>query len=319
MSNIISNRLNEIGMTNNQLSCLSGVRNAHLNQIQNEITQKPGRDVLIRIGLGLSWGIDGINRLLNKYDQPPLSETDISFFMRAIEMRETRSGYNAIHPGGFNFEIVIMSVEKILGNIKVVTPIPHVIFQDFEDYFSSDQVPAKEKNNSVYKEIRRFLFKHRMKVFEENISEHKISHLICKDCFESYIVEKKNKMPTDNIVEEFNRTFKGMAHENYELKLVEKCPSFKFHIREPDDQFEKPIVIFAGTPRHSPSSFAEKSEEIGALIGFISDSKELHKYFTIEFDRLDQFSIKECSDKNSMINYIISLLEKNGIKGKWEI
>lgn len=320
MGTRISDRLKEIGMTTNQLSCLSGVKNSHLNQIMKEITQKPGRSVLIRIGLALSWGIRDINRLLREYDQDGLSETDISYFIEAISRRQTRSGFSAIHPGGFNFEIAIMSVEKMSGNIRLATPVPHIVFREFEDYFSLDLVPESQKKNSIYKEIRRFLFKERVRMFDESLRSNKIRHLICKDCFESYVREKKASTDTDDIVKEFNNLFRKLAHENYDLRLVAKCPCFKFHIREPDSRHKKPIVIFAGNPRHSPSAHtSETVERIGALIGFMSDSEELYGNFGIEFERLNEFAIEECADKSRLANYIISLLEKNGIRGKWEI
>ncbi|QTA81428.1 DNA-binding domain-containing protein [Desulfonema limicola] len=40
MDHIISERLKEIGMTTNQLSRLSGVKNSHLNQIKHRSEEK---------------------------------------------------------------------------------------------------------------------------------------------------------------------------------------------------------------------------------------------------------------------------------------
>ncbi|QTA81803.1 DNA-binding domain-containing protein [Desulfonema limicola] len=316
MPHIISERLEEIGMTTNQLSCLSGVRNSHLNQIKNHNIKRPGRTVLIKIALGLSWGVDGINRLLQEYGESELyAPLDFAHFMEAIKARSTNSGYNAINPGKFNFEMVIMSVEKLMGDIKLVTPVPHVVFRDFEDYFSTDQVPLKEKKDEAYKSIRELLFNERIRMFDQNIKEHKVTHLVCRKCFESYVKDQKEKMSNDGIVKEFNKIFKGMRHENYDFKLINTCPSFKFHIREPNDENEKSIVVFAGTPRHPPSPcMSDDRENIGALIGFISNAKELNEYFKIEFERLSRFATEESTDKKDLISFMISFLEKNGIK-----
>lgn len=317
MCNIISERLKEIGMTVNQLSCLSGLKNSHLRQIIDGITRNPGRSVLIRIGLALSWGIEGINCLLKQYEQDQLAVTDISYFIEAVGRRQIPSGFGAVHPGGFNFEIAVMSVEKMPGDIRLVTPVPHIVFREFEEYFSSDLVPGTQKKSHVYKEIRRFLFKERIRMFDENIRYHKIRHLICRDCFASYI---KGKKDTDSTAKEFNSLFKTLAHENYDLKLADGCPCFKFHIREPNEHHKKPVVIFAGNPKHPPSSRSlNVGEKAGALTGFVSDSEILYGSFAAEFERLHELAADESSDKERLIKYIISLLEKNGIKGKWEI
>jgi hypothetical protein len=319
MGNIISERLKEIGMTVNQLSCLSGVKNSHLKQIIDGIIQNPGRNILIRIGLALSWGVEGINRLLKNYEQDGLAETDISYFIEAVGKRQIPSGFGAVHPGGFNFEIAVMSVEKMPGDIRLVTPIPHIVFREFEEYFSSDLVPGTQKKNHVYKEIRRFLFKERIRMFDENIKFHKIRHLICRDCFESYIREK-GQTDADSAAKEFNSLFRTLAHKNYDLKLAATCPCFKFHIREPNEHHKKPVVIFAGNPKHPPSSRSlNASEKAGALTGFVSDSEILYGSFAAEFERLHEFATDESSGKERLIKYIIALLEKNGIKGKREI
>lgn len=316
MINIIGERIEEIGMSTNQLSRLSGVKNNHLKQIQNRTTKKPGKDILIRIGLALSFGIDGINRLLKEYGKEELSEADLTFFVEAIKRRDIRTGYNAIHPGGFNFEITIMSVERIRGDIKLVTPIPHIVFRDFEEYFLSDQVPLKEKNESVYKEIRKFLFKQRIEAFKNTLKEHKITHLICRDCLEDDIRGKKKKQPTDVIVEEYNRIFNGLRNENYNLRLVSKCPGFKFHISGCEKN-KKPVVVFAGNPKHPSTPSFEEGDD-GARIGFVSDSKQLYDYFSKEFERLRRFSLDQCFDNEKLIKYLIDLLKKNGIDGKWK-
>ncbi|QTA81427.1 Uncharacterized protein dnl_37620 [Desulfonema limicola] len=129
-------------------------------------------------------------------------------------------------------------------------------------------------------------------------------------------------MNPDSIVKEFNRMFKGLAYKNYDFRLINTCPSFRFHIREPNEKNEKSVVVFAGNPKHLSSwpgsDISDDNEDIGTLIGFISDAKELNNYFKIEFERLSRFACKESADKNRLISFIISLLEKNGIKGKWE-
>ncbi len=314
-------RLKEIGMTVNQLSLLSGVRNSHLKQILNGYTRRPGRNILIRLALALSYGVRDINVLLKTYEQKEeLSGTDIAYFKEAIEKRQNRSGYSAIHPGGFNFEIATMSVEKTAGDIRLVTPVPHIVFRDFEEYFSRVLVSETEKQDNIYKEIRRFLFNERIRMFDENIREHKVSHLICKDCFVSYIRKRKENTDTENIIKEFDTILRRLAHENYDLKLTERCSCFKFHLRVPQNQGKKPGIVFSGNPVHPASSCSsEHGDETGALVGFVSDSEDLYNYFTIEFERLSRFAPQESSDKSRLAQYIAELLEENGIKGRWKI
>lgn len=311
--------MRDIGISSNQLSLLSGVSNAHLKQILEGLTRRPGRNILIRLALGLSWSVGGISALLRAYDQEKLSETDdTAYFKEAIRKRRNPSGHSAIHPGGFNFEIAIMSLEKTAGPIRLVTPVPHVVFRDFDDYFSKIMVSGTERRNDVYREIRRFLFNKRMEMFNDNIRKHRVSHLICKNCLASYIKRRRENTDTENIVKEFAGIFRGMADENYDLRLTERCPCFKFHIVEPETG--KPEIVFSGNPPHSSSSCTPAhGENTGALVGFVSNSEELLRYFIIEFERLGRSVTEESADKKRLMQYIVELVEKNGIKNEWDI
>ncbi len=315
---LISERMRDIGISSNQLSLLSGVSNAHLRQILEGVTRRPGRNILIRLALGLSWSVGGISALLRAYDQEDLSDDDDAYFKEAVRKRRNPSGYNAIHPGGFNFETAIMSLEKMAGPVRLVTPVPHVVFRDFDDYFSKIMVSDTERGNDVYREIRRFLFEKRIKMFNDNIRKHRVSHLMCRDCLASYIKRRRENTDTEDIAGEFENIFRGMANENYDLRLTERCPCFKFHIAEPETG--KPGIVFSGNSPHPSSSCTPAhGETTGALIGFVSDSEELLEHFVTEFERLNRAVTEESADKKRLMQYIIDLLEKNGINGEWKI
>ncbi|MEE4359721.1 MAG: hypothetical protein V2I97_24840 [Desulfococcaceae bacterium] len=304
MYDLMKKRMEEIKINTHQLSCSCGIPNGYMASLLGGSIQKPGKDKLIQIGLSLYWDIEKINELLAGYGHEEISKKDISFFIKAVENKGVFSGHNPIYPGTLSFAATIMSIERLEGNVRLVTAgYPHVVIGDYSPNYEYDNA----EKESIYHYIDEFLFDERKDYFFRNLEKYKITHLICRKCFESEIIRRKSEN-RENLLQTFRRLFECMRHtQNYELKLIENCPKFEFHLREPNHIYEKPITVFAGSlTRHY------KTQD-SSLIGFVNNSQELYDIFLHEFNRLEDFAIVECAETELLIPYIIRILEKNGI------
>ena len=314
--NPISDRLEKIGMSTNQLSNVTGIANSYLLSLQKNTIEKPGRDHLIRIGLALFMDMNELNGLLKHYKESEISRDDVTHFSNTIRKGKPRSGFNVLHQTGVNFETLIMSIEQMPGDVKIVTGSPYAICKDSKSYIPIYCATQGKEDTNTVNYIKEFLFEKRKTIFDECVKKNRIIHLICRKCLEEYIEHSLKNRTKNSIFHEFNTMFNYIHVTNYKVGLLRQCHTFDFQIKIPNSKKDKPIVIFRGK---RTEHFVTQKREQHSLNGFYTDLSEIYQSFLNEFEQLESKLTEEGYDKKRLTKDIIGMLRTKKIKETFDI
>lgn len=314
MSKLIANRLEELGMNTHQLSKICGMANSYIIQLIDGRIYSPGRDKLIRLGLALHWDIKEINELLKEYKHEDLAEYDVSYLMEAVKNTKIGTGLIATRVNTLSTSIFSIAKESIPGPIKFISGYPpYFIWNNQYVWNVYDRNPLTNDYDQLCTYFQNFIISLRKQIFDKHLMDYEYEHLICKECFNSYIHKNKKVLPPDLIIKHFRDFFYYILCTKYDLKIITKCPRLDFLIKKAVKKQDKSTVIFLGKVElHLKYSIT------GSLHGFITSSEDMYRYFTNEYSSFEKHAIPESNDKKELVKYIIGMLHDAGIEMEYD-
>ena len=291
MSDLLRSYFKRSTLSMHQISNLSGVQDGNLKHYETGVIKRPRRSTLLKICLALETTLIDTNKILKDFKKESLDyDEDYSTIIGIIKSRKIPPGLRCLKPDILQFEIEIMSIENLMGNIHLFTGYPHGVFShnnSKKDYSEDHDV------SHIYKKWYERLLNYRKTIFRRVVKKNEINHLICKACLDDYIEENKD---TKN----FKNTFKDMflainRYDNYKIALIDECSHFYFHLQTPNNN-EKPIVMFAGKSKnHGLNTGLEKRPQ--SLFGFVGRQDDLYNDFLEEFKELEKFKVTKSRDE----------------------
>ncbi len=305
MSALLQSYFQKSTLPLHQISKLSSIQDGNLKLYETGAIKRPRRSTLLKICIALEINLIDTNKILKDFKKDGLdSDEDYSTIIGIIKSRKIPPGLRRLKPDLLQFEIEIMSIENLLGDIHLFTGYPHGVFSQYnlkEDYSEAPEV------NHIYEKWSEQLLEYRKKIFRKAVKKNNINHLICTACLKDYIKESKDK---NYIKETFKEMFWAVKNNtNYKLALVNECSHFYFHIQTPNKN-EKPIVIFAGkSGNHVQNNGLEPRSQ--PLFGFVGRQNDLYKDFLDEFKELEKFKVTK--SKIDVIQEMKTMLNDKGI------
>ena len=288
------------------LAQLSGLRENHIRDYKNGVIKAPHKNIVLKLCIALELSLEKINMVLNEFDIPSIDPlTDIGSFQEAIVNRRIPPGVHPLKPDPIIFEIEIMSIEKLAGDVKLVTSSPHRVFDQSAKY--EEDLNGKDE---IYKQLRESLLNLRKKNFMQAIKMYETHHLICVECLREYIKsQRKRAHPQlkDILIEMVEVAID--SNNKYKLDLISKCPNFQIHLQEPTHgSVDKPVSLFAARGSVHRKKGGDKLNN-DQLFGFLSTDKSLYKYFINEFNLLTESIVRQSRTPEKLKEYIFQMLK----------
>lgn len=303
--------LREGGISQNDLSLISGLSHTYLSSLRTGKIQRPGRDKIIPIAIALNLSFEETNHLLAEHGMLPLQEADIRLFVAVSQKRMIR-GHQPLFDN-INFDLLLISLESLDGELVVVSNKPtavlrepeHVTFMDRRDGISDPS----------YLRFREELARERRGILDEKLEKFKMRYLLCHHCLEEYISESKKDQEEYAYVRQHVETLVGyLRHPNFRLSLTTQCPALRFEIKtlsgsaESERQYKVFYIGYINRGHGAPEGGGSQCHPYERLYGFATDSSKIATHFRNEYDSLQaKCLMKTLSGKDAAV-YIQGLL-----------
>jgi len=302
------------GITQNELSKITGVSNTYINYIRNDKIISPGREKIIAIGAGLNYSLEEINTLLRDYRFQEIYENDFEIFFKIARSRKI-TGFQPFYEN-INYGLLLYTLDSIPGDKYLINKKPSSTLEPPEYIAFRDKLRARDKMNPVNSELKRLLAVERKILLKKLLENYRVTYIVCKHCFEEYAARIKSEEPERTyVIKHLNELIKFIEHPNYNFYLIEQCPRLRFtlkYCKDTDPAFDKNNLIIYGYGGHIYPKKTSVTNERDRLLGIATDSTKLFEHFTFEKDDyLANYIADSLSDKKSMIKYIEKTISRN--------
>lgn len=309
-----SEHLVRCGITQNELSKITGVSNTYINYLRNEKILTPGREKIIAIGAGLNYSLDEINSILRNYRFQEIYEHDFEIFFNIARSRKI-TGFQPFYED-INYGLLLYTLDSIPGDKYLVNKKPSATLEPAEYLFFRDKLRAREKINPVHSELKRLLQLERKKLLLELLKKYKVTYIVCRHCFEEYASRIEQEEPESTfVVEHLKELIKIIEHPNYRFYLIEQCPRLRFtlkYCRDAEPSLDKNALVIYGYGGHVYPKRPGKGAERDRLLGIATDSSKLFEHFAIEKDDyLANYICENTAEKEQMIKYIEKIIRSH--------
>ena len=299
------------GITQNELSKVTGVSNTYINYLRNEKIISPGREKLIAIGAGLNYSLEEINVMLKDYHFQEIYENDFEIFLKIARSRHI-TGFQPFYEN-INYGLLLYTLENLPGDKYLVNKKPSATLEPPEYLLYRDKLRSRDKLNPVNSELKRVLLLERKKLLVKLLEDYKVTYIVCKHCFEDYAQRIGRDEPERSyVISHLTELLKFIEHPNYNFYLIEQCPRLRFTLKysknaDPasSNSSGKNTLIIYGYGGHIYKKNPSLTSERDRLLGIATDSTKLFEHFAIEKDDyLNNHICQSLSEKSGMIEYI---------------
>ncbi|MCP5514376.1 MAG: helix-turn-helix transcriptional regulator [Spirochaetales bacterium] len=302
------------GITQNELSKVTGVSNTYINYLRNEKIMSPGREKIIAIGAGLNYSLEEINQVLKDYRFQEIYEDDFEIFFNIARSRKI-TGFQPFYEN-INYGLLLYTLESIPGDKYLINKKPSSTLEPPEYISFRDKLRARDKLNPVHSELKRLLAVERRKLLVLLLEKYKVTYIVCKHCFEEYAARiKRNEPERTYVIKHLNELINFIGHRNYNFYLIEQCPRLRFtlkYCKDTEAAFDKNNLIIYGYGGHIYSKPVTGINERDRLLGIATDSTKLFEHFAFEKDDyLENYVVSSLTDKKNMISYIEKTISLN--------
>ncbi len=309
---ISKDELKQIGITQNELSKITGISNTYINYIRNGKILSPGREKIIAIGAGLNFSIDEINVILKNYHFQEIFEDDFEIFLNIARSRKI-TGFQPFYEN-INYGLLLYTLDSIPGDKYLINKKPSSTLEPPEYIFYRDKIHSRDAINPLQKELKKLLIVERKKLLEKLLEKYKVTYIVCKHCFDEYTERIKREEPERKFVREhLKELIRFIEKPNYDFYLIDQCPRMRFTLKYCKDHgsgFDKNNLIIYGYGSHIYPGDPDNKNEKDRLLGLATDSTKLFDHFEKEKDDyLNNYISDGLSDKSRMIEYISKIIK----------
>ena len=304
----------------NAVSRSSGISHTYLTKLTQGQINRPGKDKIASVLLGLNYPIASINTILAEYDYLPLNPPDIPAILANNTKRKidgtTLPLYELIY-----VRLMLARMEQIPGTKILTRHSPSAVFMPAELYHGQDAY--SESDNAArpfYEAFSQALFVQRKDNFLrwEKQRTNRFETYMCRSCLEAYL-DKQLAHSTDPVdthrQEQVVRYFANairfiIQHPEQHLTYVcDHCSFFIYQIQDADHKNSK--VLYLGKAMHKTGRGPGRM----SLQGFVSGNPHKVALFMRE-TRLCRRSIVagiNADYPKGLLDYLFGLFEARGL------
>jgi hypothetical protein len=293
-------------MNRYQIAKISGLAHSHIKGLEDGVIENPKRASIVPLGVALNLGLKEIDDLLEFFGQPKLTQKDARLFIELAEKRELTKTLQPLYGQNISLDLLLISMEKIEGELVVfndklplaLRPTGHPSFL----YGFTD--------NPVYSHIVEELHKTRVTTLMTNLANSNYSHYITKSLLTKYIKLSSNTKFRDYMIDHILNLIDILDHDNFNFNILKSGPLFRFAIKYPViDKISKKL-FFVGHALYENEDQGEYRESW--LRGYATDDENLVKQFDQEYKKFLLLVDEKVSDKESIKEFMLKLLFKQG-------
>ena len=304
---ISKEQLSNLGITQNELSKITGVSNTYINYIRNGKILSPGREKIIAIGAGLNFSMGRINLILRDYQFKEIFENDFEIFLNIAKSRKI-TGFQPFYEN-INYGLLLYTLDSIPGDKYLINKKPSSTLEPPEYILYRDKIHSRILGNNLQVELKKLLIFERKKLLKKLLEKYKVTYIVCRHCFDEYTERIKRKEPESTYVKEhLKELIRFIENPNYSFYLIDQCPRMRFtlkYCKELETDFDKNNLIIYGYGSHIYPTDPENINEKDRLLGLATDSTKLFDHFEKEKDDyLNNYISDSLSEKSRMIEYI---------------
>jgi transcriptional regulator with XRE-family HTH domain len=303
--------LREAGISQNDLSLISGLSHTYLTSLRSGKIQRPGRDKIIPVSIALNLSFEETNHLLAEHGMLPLQEADIKLFVAVSKKRMIR-GHQPLFDN-INFDLLLISLESLDGELVVVSNKPTAVLRD------PAQITFMDKRDGItdptYLRFREELARERRGILDERLEKFKMSYLLCHHCLEEYLSEAKKDEEEYAYVQRHVETLvEYLRHPNFRLSLTTQCPALLFEIKtlpgsaESEKHYKVFYIGHINRKHGTPEADGSHCRPYERLYGFATDSLKIATHFKNEYDSLMEKCLLKGTSGDDAARYIKGLL-----------
>ena len=304
----------------NAISRSSGISHTYLTKLVQGKINRPGKDKIVSVLLGLNHSIAAINTILAQYDYLPLDLPDIPAILANNTQRKidntTLPLYELIY-----VRLMLASMEQITGTKILTRHSPSALFMPAALYHGQDHYNERDDAaKPFYRAFSQALFIQRKENFL-SWARHKANRFetyICKSCLEAYLekhlAQSGSPMDTfrqEQVVRYFANAIRFIRqHPKQHLTFIcDHCSYFIYQIQGADQK--SPKVLYLGKAMHKTG----RGPDHMSLQGFVSAHPQVVELFKKETELCRSTAIAGINDNypNGLLAYLSGLFETRGL------
>ena len=308
----------------NAISHNSGISHTYLTKLVQGDINRPGKDKLASILIGLNYPTTEINAVLADYDYLPLDIPDIPAIIANNADRKidntTLPLYDRIY-----VRLLLASMEQTGGSKIVSRHCPSALYMPDELYHGQDTLyHAQNEGRRFYQAFAQELIEQRKSNFLKAARNrnNRFETYICKCCLEEYVDRQLAASSTNGddrrrelIIRFFANavSFVIRRPEQHIMSICNHCSFFIYQIQGFDQK--KPKIIYLGKSIHGNGSGRERMR----LQGFASANPSKVALFQQETELSRQTAIPDIMDDypDRLVVYITGLFEARGLASQF--
>ncbi len=284
----------------NQVAAAAGMTNTYIRDLELGNIANVDRRKLLCLAVALNMNLNRIDEMLRIFDRASLTPDDIETFVDSAHKRKITTALSPLRDF-YAYELAVYAMEVVPGDQIMVNDRPTVCLREpgHRTFTDSRLVDA----HPLYAQLLETIGKIRRNQFEINLKTDTITHFLCRECIEDYVLANKNDEEADwrrKHVANLIRYHK--KYPNLRVHITGVCSHMLFSIKEPtngsDTQFN-----FCAKPGHYVPG-----ERPGRLAGFSTSNPVMLKTFQDELESIKGWVLPEYEEREAVEAYLESLV-----------
>lgn len=284
----------------NQVAAAAGLTNTYIRDLELGNIANVDRRKLLRLAVALNLNLNRIDDMLRIFDRASLSTDDIDTFIDSAHKRKITTALAPLRDF-YAYELAVYAMEVVPGDQVMVNDRPTVCLRENGHRTFSDNRLVEA--HPLYAELLETIGDVRRQQFETNLKTHTITHYLCRECIEDYVLANRDaeeaqwrRRHVANLLD-FYRRF-----DTLEVHITNVCSYMLFSIKKPKDgsgiQFN-----FCAKPGHYVPG-----DRPGRLAGFSTSNPVMLKTFEDELDSIKGWVLPEFGERQAVEAYLEGLI-----------
>lgn len=287
-------------MPRNQLAAAAGLTNTYIRDLEQGKIVNVSRHKLLRLAVSLNMNLNDIDSMLHIFDRTSLSSDDIDAFIESAHKRKITTALFPLRDF-YAYELAVYAMEYVPGNQVMVNDRPTVCLRAKGHRSFSDSKLVE--SHHLYAELLESIGEIRLKQLKSNLQKYTVTHYLCKQCLEDYILgngneeeEQWRRLHVENLLQYHKR------YKKLKIHLTDVCSYMLFSIKEPKDGTDVQFNFCAKPGHYVPG------ERPGRLAGFSTSNPVMLKTFQEELDSIKLQTIPELEQREAVQDYLQNLV-----------
>jgi transcriptional regulator with XRE-family HTH domain len=284
----------------NQLAAAAGLTNTYIRDLELGNIVNVDRGKLLRLAVALNMNLNHIDEMLQVFDRAGLSPADIDLFIESARKRKVTTALFPLRDF-YAYELAVYAMEAVPGDQVLVNDRPTVCLRDPGHRTFSDNRLVEA--HPLYAELLETIGDVRRRRFEANLKTGTISHYLCRECIEEYVLANKDeqealwrKKHVANLLD-FHRRY-----DSLKVHITGVCSYMLFSIKHPADGSGTQFNFCAKPGHYVPG------ERPGRLAGFSTSNPVMLKTFEDELDSLKGRVLPEYETRQGVERFLEELI-----------